>query len=71
MDFIEDDETIFELPQEERWLCKPVAILARLQVKVERPWAMVCKLSRQRGFSDLTRPDDRNSGLFRKRLLDS
>jgi hypothetical protein len=35
VNFIEDNQAILILPEEESWFCKSVAVLPSLQVKIE------------------------------------
>jgi hypothetical protein len=69
MDFVEDDQAILVLPQEESWLCEFASILPSFKVEVERPWTLVCDLSCQSCFTYLTRPDDSDSGLLSEGML--
>jgi hypothetical protein len=69
MDFVEDDQTVLILPKEESWLCESVSILPSFKVEVERPWTFVCDLSSQSRLTDLTRPNDSDSGLLSEGML--
>jgi hypothetical protein len=69
MNFVEDDQAILVLPQEESWLCEFVSILPSFKVEVERPWTLVCDLSCQSCFTYLARPDDSDSGLLSEGML--
>jgi hypothetical protein len=62
-------QAILVLPKKESWLCKPIPILPGFQVKVDRRGAPIGNLSRQSRFANLTRADDRYSGLFRQKML--
>jgi len=69
MDFVEDDQAVLVLPQEECWLCQFVSILPSFKVELERSWTLCLRSLSQSCFTDLARPDDRNSGLISKRIV--
>ena len=69
MDFVEDDQAILVLPQEESWLCEFVSILPSFKVELERSWTLCLRSLSQSCFTDLARPDDRNNGLISKRIV--
>ena len=55
MDFIEHDQAVLVLPEEEGWLHNPVPVLPSFQVEVDRCRTLVGYGARQRRLSNLAR----------------
>ena len=62
MDLIQDDELILRVVEKERGLRQTVAVVAVLEVEIERV-SSPADLQSQRGLADLPRADQGNSGL--------
>lgn len=68
MDFIEDDEAVFIATQEQRRVAELLAVLARLQVEVERFGALGDR-GRDRRLADLPRAEEAYGGLSIQAVL--
>ena len=62
VDLVQDDELILEVVKEQCGLGEAIAIVAILQIEIERV-ARSRDLQRERGLADLPRPDQGHGGL--------
>ena len=69
VDLVQDDEPILEVVEEQCGLGESIAIVAVLQIEVERR-TRSRDLQRERRLADLSRPDQRHGGLAGQGTLD-
>ena len=70
MNFVQHDQAVLILAEKENRLDQLLPVLSCFQIKIKCSGVRVGNLSRQGGFPDLPRPDDRHSRLSFESLLD-